>query len=154
MTDTININLGNYSPEDKERLLKLIEKGHGKPKWEGPKGDWYIGGDGDTWLVGSTSGTYQKTGHCAKTKKQAEYIRDQLTHYAWMIHAWLEVVGDWRPDWKDGGQAKCACFNAEGEPRTDYTISWQSAHGFYFPTETQAKQWQEMVGERIVELGK
>ena len=139
-------------------IQDLIEKAKQPEKWEGPKGEWIVEGDGNVVRYDRHGGVvprYMKTGHCGETKEQAEYIRDQLTHYARMLHAWREVVGDWRPDWSDDSLDKIyAWVDHRNNQFCTSTVGGVSyAHGFYFETEEQAHQFIEMVGDRIKELG-
>ena len=150
----LTVDLDNLKSEERDQLLALVKKSQ-KPKWAGPKGDWVIQGNGKVYNLNPTDllgGTYQQAGHCGETEEQAKYIRDQLTHYAWMLHAWLEVVGDWRPNWDDTA-SKYYIYYYSGGFGVNHRKSSREPHGFYFPTKQQANQWAEMVGERIKELG-
>jgi tRNA(Ser,Leu) C12 N-acetylase TAN1 len=44
---SITVNLENLNDNEREQLTALIEKANKPKKWEGPKGDLVIHGDGD-----------------------------------------------------------------------------------------------------------
>lgn len=146
----VTVNMDNLTDPEREQLMALMEKAN-KTKWAGPSGDWNILGDGDVRndLVGRLLlHRYHATGHCGETEKQAEFIRDQLTNYAWMLHAWLEVVGDWRPDIHDKNQTKYV-YAVDEKSARGATTTFKEPHLFYFQTKEDCLRWVDMVGDKI-----
>jgi hypothetical protein len=145
----ITVNMENLNDEERKALMALVEKGN-KKKWE-PSGTCIIMGNGDvndrvtTW---PRLDDYIKNGMCGKTKEQAEYIRDNVFNYAWMIHAWLEVVGDWRPDC-DRGQKEGVFYCSRHSMKAVKIWSGMGYPGFYFPSKESCEQWLEMIGDRL-----
>jgi hypothetical protein len=137
----------NLNDEERKSLMALVEKGN-KKKW-GPEGQLCILGNGDITTMDNTP-SYEINGMCGKTKDHAEYIRDNVFNYAWMIHAWLEVVGDWRPDWGNGNQHKWSADRFEERDIYAHAYSSVKSPGrLYFPSEEACDQWLEMIGDRL-----
>ena len=158
MSEQISVNMENLSQQEREQLISLVEKGN-KKKWEGLEPNYVIGGRGILYSKQNVDPTlisdYKKIGFVAGTEKNAKYMLEQLSHYAWMLQAWLEIVGDWRPDWEDSSQNKFAVYYSCNKNRL-YVENWNTIkdlHGFYFQTHEQAQKFIEMVGDRIKELG-
>lgn len=123
-------------------------------QWQPRGGMWWIDAEGSV-VNGNSFAATRLFGIEFNTKKEAEYASEQYRIYHWMFKAWLEVVGDWRPDWDNEGQCKHYAYynhSRENIGTTDHR-SVREAHGFLFPTKGKAQDWADMVGHLIKKLG-
>lgn len=124
--------------------------------WEPSGGEWLVNGEGKVFRAEKNSDfDYIVNGMRFETQEQAEYAAKQYKIYHWMFKAWLEVVGDWRPDWTDVNQTKYHMYwdHRDSKFFVDNWTRVQESSGFHFPTEAQAQKWAGMVGHLIKELG-
>lgn len=84
MSENITINLEGLSKEEREQLLRLIEKTkRAKKIWKPECGEWYwfIGSDGQIdnceWANDRIDRGRYSMGNCFKTKEEAEFAREK-----------------------------------------------------------------------------
>lgn len=84
--DSINVNLDNLTPDEREQLMKLVEKGN-KPKskvWKPEIGEEYYvpyttgSIECFTWYDDATDANIYATGNCYRTESEAEFAMERM----------------------------------------------------------------------------
>lgn len=83
--ENITVNMENLSEEEREQLMKLIEKSNGSKRnvWkpEGNEKYFFVSGCGVInsckWINDTTDNGYYEIGNCFKTKEEAEFALEK-----------------------------------------------------------------------------
>lgn len=153
----IKADLSKLSKEKQEQFLALVKEANAE-KWTGPSGNFMIFSGGDVGCRSSGDRLlehFRKNGMVAKTQEQGKYKQKQLSLFMWMLDAWMEVVGDWRPDWRQSNGKIVVSYDFSENEAIYYDLKYLKPNTpFVFPNDAKAEQWFEMIGEeRIKEFG-
>lgn len=152
----IKLNLENLSQEEREQLMKLVEKAN-KPKYEQwiPKDKeyyYYLGVDGSVngayWHDNSNIARFGvKYGNFFKTKEEAERFAEKRRIEVELQNIANELNNGWKPNWEDPNEAKYSIVKgASGNILIDYDYNLTRST-IYFKTREFAKQAIEHIGE-------
>lgn len=156
MENNITVNMENLSNEEREQLLKLIDKSNktAKKRWRAEVSEiyYYLGTDGQIYSTGENSGGFDertyKVGNYFKTEEEAEFelnkrlIYQELKDYA-LEHNKHEF------NWVDPLQDKWTIYYDFGVKRLSVS-SWHTIYGMgqiYFSSKTIAKSAIFAVGK-------
>lgn len=151
----ITVNMDNLSTDERNTLLKLIEKAN-KPKNRVWKPDWgeryYMISDNGTIvnLLCTRDNTDKRTfiiGNCFKTIEEAEFALEKQKVITELKRFALENNGC-KLDWNDDTTSKCyLCYNHR-ESKIDVSFnSFLQAAVIYFSSEDIAKQAIKTIGK-------
>lgn len=155
MKENFEVNLDNFTQEEKENFLKLVEKGNRccSKRWRGKKNDTYYYIAGDSCLVDTVEsetfydGQYYQFGNYFKTKEEAifarekQYVYQQLKDYA-TEHNTKEI------DWDNPNQSKWLIKYDSSDKEIRYC--WTSTifiNQAYFTSEEIARAAVKEIGE-------
>lgn len=156
--EEIKVNLDNLTNEEREILLKLVEKGNKSNKrWRGKVNDSYysISNCGGVLLNIEYNCDYNeqsyKIGNYFKTKdeaafvKEKQYIYQQLKDYA-LEHNTEEIV------WNSYNQSKWSIVydNYRKELKCLWSVSTQDINQIYFTSEKIAENAIKVIGENKI----
>lgn len=128
----LTIDTTNLSKEDIEQLEAIKAKTE-KPKWVN---NW-IGEESFASVFGAYNVTVSSKS-VLRDKYQAYYIASQLEIYAQLLEAYVQVVGDWRPD--------------TGKMYHRYDCH-ASMPRLKFKSHIQKQEWVDMIGHLLPKLG-
>lgn len=154
MENNITVNIVNLSTDERNTLLKLIEKAN-NPKnkvWKPDRNERYytISNDGTIVnLLCTSDNTDERTftiGNCFRTKEEAEFALEKQKVITELKRFALEN-NESELNWNNGYH-KCYLFYnyKTGKVDVTYDISWKTS-SVYFSSEVIAKQTIETIGE-------
>ena len=148
--EEIKINMENLSQEEREQLLKLVEKGQKPVEREWPQeGEEYFVSDSDgtgliepyTWRDDKFDHYHWQIGDCFRTKEEAEWYREHLK-----VCAELRRMADGKV--KDGVRVELN-YNIEGGVSALRYCKFQACP-YIFATRESAKKAIDTIGaERL-----
>lgn len=119
MENNISVNLENLSEEEREQLMKLIQKSNGckRRAWKPENNEtyFYISGCGVIssykWINDTTDNGYYEIGNCFKTKEKAEFALEKVKVET-ELRRFAEENNEYEIDWTDEDQEKWAmCYS-------------------------------------------
>lgn len=119
MENNISVNLENLSEEEREQLMKLIQKSNGckRRAWKPENNEtyFYISGYGVIssykWINDTTDNGYYEIGNCFKTKEKAEFALEKVKVET-ELRRFAEENNEYEIDWTDEDQEKWAmCYS-------------------------------------------
>lgn len=113
MENNISVNLENLSEEEREQLMKLIQKSNGckRRAWKPENNEtyFYISGCGVIssykWINDTTDNGYYEIGNCFKTKEKAEFALEKVKVET-ELRRFAEENNEYEIDWTDEDQEK------------------------------------------------
>lgn len=154
MENNITVNLENLSKEEREQLMKLIQKSNGckRKVWkpECDKNYWIINGFrvvNSSWDNDNVDYRRYEIGNCFKTEKDAEFALEKLKVEA-ELRRFAEENNECEIDWTDRKQNKwLICYNYDSKNiDTGYDDTLRT-HYIYFSSKEIAKQAIKHIGE-------
>ena len=154
MENNITVNMENLSEEEREQLMKLIQKSNKTKRkiWEPEYDEWYfsISGCGEVesfnWLNDSTDDSSYGIGNCFKTREDAEFALEKLKVEA-ELRRFAEENNEHEIDWKDKNQVKWYINYIYNYGLVFLKSFAVKSNDIYFSSEKIAKQAVEYVGE-------
>lgn len=159
MSENITINLEGLSKEEREQLLRLIEKTkRAKKIWKPECGEWYwfIGSDGRInnceWENDRIDRGRYSMGNCFRTKEEAEFAREKQK-----IKTKLQRFADEHndPDQEEWDEANLHYYIGYDVSKDDLTVTpaaiLKGIYGIYFTSKEIAEDAANKIGaERIL----
>lgn len=155
MENNITVNMENLSEEEREQLMKLIQKSNGfKSKmWKPNYGRkyFYINDCGaiinSKWYDDVIDTYRYEIGNCFKTKEETEFALEKLKVEA-ELRRFAEENNECEIDWTDRKQNKwLICYNYDSKNiDTGYDDTLRT-HYIYFSSKEIAKQAIDYIGE-------
>ena len=136
--------------KDVTQKLDDLEEKHKAEKWEPRDGSFYVRPEGV--YYGYPTEEHQCYGTKFQTGAQAEEGYKNFRAYHRCYQAWLEIVGDWRPDWSDDSQKKYYSYHNGCFLVNHFTYLVRYAASHYFKTPEQTKKFIGMVEEDLLIL--
>lgn len=155
MENNITVNMENLSEEEREQLMKLIQKSNGSKSkmWKPKCGElfFYISGRGDIfssiWINSYICSEYYSIGNCFKTKEEAEFALEKV-RVETELRRFAEENNEYEIDWKDKKQEKWfISYNCKEEIINPICAYDFCICNIYFTSEEIAKQAVGYVGE-------
>lgn len=154
--ESINVNLGNLTQNEREQLMKLVEKGNRvmSKVWKPKHGEKYylINSSGVTGYSWDGDGDYMdqhlySIGNCYPTKESAEFALERMkVHTELQRHA--AEYNDGVIDWNNTYQPKdFICYNHDDKEITVGSRSYTQHNSVYFTDMGIALDAIETVGE-------
>lgn len=157
MENNITVNMENLSEEERNQLIKLIQKSNGSKgkvwKPESNETYFYISGCGvissRIWINNNdTNNKYYEIGNCFKTKEEAEFalekrrVEVELQHFA-------EENNEREIDWEDEGQNKYCMYYDIVTDEIEGSVLYRSkvAGIVYFSSTKILEQAIQVIGE-------
>lgn len=157
MENNITVNMENLSEEERNQLIKLIQKSNGSKgkvwKPESNETYFYISGCGvissRIWINNNdTNNKYYEIGNCFKTKEEAEFalekrrVEVELQHFA-------EENNEREIDWEDEGQNKYYMYYDIVTDEIEGSVLYRSkvAGIVYFSSTKILEQAIQVIGE-------
>lgn len=154
MENNITVNMENLSEEEREQLMKLIQKSNGckRKVWkpECDKNYWIINGSriiNSSWDNDNVDYRRYEIGNCFKTEKEAKFALEKLKVEA-ELRRFAEENNECEIDWTDRKQNKwLICYNYDSKNiDTGYDDTLRT-HYIYFSSKEIAKQAIKHIGE-------
>lgn len=155
MENNITVNMENLSEEEREQLMKLIQKSNGSKgkvcKPENNETYFYISGCGVIssykWINDTTDNGYYEIGNCFKTKEKAEFALERIKVKT-ELRRFAEENNEYEIDWKDKKQEKWfISYNCKEEIINPICAYDFCICNIYFTSEEIAKQAIKSIGE-------
>lgn len=156
MENNITVNMENLSEEEREQLMKLIQKSNKTKRkiWEPEYDEWYfsISGCGEVesfnWLNDSTDDSSYGIGNCFKTREDAEFALEKLKVEA-ELRRFAEENNECGIDWKNKNQEKWYIFYNYNDNKSIWfgSVCNHKMNIIYFSSKEIAKQAVEYIGE-------
>lgn len=113
MENMITVNMENLSEEEREQLMKLIEKSNGSKRnvWKPESNEKYffVSGcgviNGCKWINDTTDNGYYEIGNCFKTKEEAEFALERVKIKT-ELRRFAEENNECEFDWENRNQNK------------------------------------------------
>lgn len=153
MENNITVNMENLSEEEREQLMKLIQKSNGsKGKvWKPEYDEWYfyVSGYGvigsNVWINDYTDNGYYEIGNCFKTEEEAKFALEKTKVEAELCR-FAEKNNEYEIDWKDEDQEKWFIYYYCDKICPYQTYSTMR-NDIYFSSKEIAKQAVDNIGE-------
>ncbi|MFR1944936.1 MAG: hypothetical protein ACLS20_06520 [Faecalimonas umbilicata] len=156
MENNITVNMENLSEEEREQLMKLIEKSNGSKRnvWkpEGNEKYFFVSGCGVInsckWINDTTDNGYYEIGNCFKTKEEAEFALEKRRVEV-ELHRFAEENNECKIDWKDENQNKYYMYynNVTGEIEDSVLYRSKIAGVVYFSSIKILEQAIQVIGK-------
>lgn len=155
MENNISVNLENLSEEEREQLMKLIQKSNGfKSKMWKPEDNekyFYVSGHGVInicrWINDTTDNGCYEIGNCFKTKEEAEFALEKAKVEA-ELRRFAEENNEYKIDWEDDDQEKWFIYYNCDMKKIDIIYNTVlKTHCIYFSSKKIAKQAIDYIGE-------
>lgn len=155
MENNITVNMENLSEEEKEQLMKLIQKSNGfKSKmWKPNYGRkyFYINDCGaiinSKWYDDVIDTYRYEIGNCFKTKEETEFALEKVKVET-ELRRFAEENNEHEIDWTDEDQEKwCMCYNYDSKNIDTGYDNTLRTHYIYFSSKKIAKQAIDSIGE-------
>lgn len=151
---TITLNMNNLTEQERQQLLKLVEKGNGNKVWKPKRGERYftVFGEGNvfenTWTDRNEDATRYSIGNCFKTIEEAELALEKTKALA-ELRRYAEVYNEEEIDWNNKRQLKyCIVFD---HVKNNFNFSdcsyWEYLNMVYFTSEEIAQNAIDEIGE-------
>ncbi len=155
MENKITVNVENLSEEEREQLMKLIQKSNGSKRnlWKPKCGElfFYISGRGyifsSIWINSYICNEYYSVGNCFKTKEEAEFTLEKVKVET-ELRRFAEENNECEIDWSDRKQNKwLICYNYDLKNIDTGYDNTLRTHYIYFSSKEIAKQAIKHIGE-------
>lgn len=155
MENNITVNMENLSEEEREQLMKLIQKSNGfKSKmWKPNYGRkyFYINDCGaiinSKWYDDVIDTYRYEIGNCFKTKEETEFALEKVKVET-ELRRFAEENNEHEIDWTDEDQEKwCMCYNYDSKNIDTGYDNTLRTHYIYFSSKKIAKQAIDSIGE-------
>ena len=153
--DKITLNMENLSEDEREQLIKLVEKANKKENskvWKPEKGDYY-------WYIGETTISYlvfnndrvdnflYSIGNCFKTEKEAEFAVEKKKVIV-ELKQFAKENNEFKFYWCDYSQNKYfICYTGDTDSIEIYCRSIAKGNDVYFSSKEIARAAIETIGE-------
>lgn len=155
MENNITVNMENLSEEEREQLMKLIQKSNGSKgkvcKPENNETYFYISGCGVIssykWINDTTDNGYYEIGNCFKTKEKAEFALEKVKVET-ELRRFAEENNECEINWANKKQEKWfILYNCkEGIINQTYVYDF-CINNIYFTSEEITKQAIKSIGK-------
>ena len=155
MENNITVNMKNLSEEERETLMKLIQKSNGSKgkvwKPEDNEKYFYVSGRGVInicrWINDTTDNGCYEIGNCFKTKEEAEFALEKAKVEA-ELRRFAEENNEYEIDWEDDDQKKWFIYYNCDTKKIDIIYNTVlKTHCIYFSSKKIAKQAIDYIGE-------
>lgn len=155
MENNISVNLENLSEEEREQLMKLIQKSNGckRRAWKPENNEtyFYISGCGVIssykWINDTTDNGYYEIGNCFKTKEKAEFALEKVKVET-ELRRFAEENNEYEIDWKDRREKYFIYYDYIKEIiSTSYKFSFRRTSAPFFTSKEIVEQAIKSIGE-------
>lgn len=155
MENNITVNMENLSEEEREQLMKLIQKSNGskgkvwKPDYR--RKYFYVNECGgimnSKWYDDSIDADRYEIGNCFQTKEAADFALEKLKVEA-ELRRFAEENNEYEIDWEDDDQEKWFMYYNCDMKKIDIIYNTVlKTHCIYFSSKKIAKQAIDYIGE-------
>lgn len=154
MENNITVNMENLSEEEREQLMKLIQKSNGckRKVWkpECDKNYWIINGSmvvNSSWDNDNVDYRRYKIGNCFKTEKEAKFALEKLKVEA-ELRRFAEENNECEIDWTDEDQEKWCMHYSYGDGDVYFTNAYcHKRNDIYFSSKKIGAQAVNSIGK-------
>lgn len=155
MENNITVNMKNLSEEERETLMKLIQKSNGSKgkvwKPEDNEKYFYVSGRGVInicrWINDTTDNGCYEIGNCFKTKEEAEFALEKAKVEA-ELRRFAEENNEYEIDWEDDDQKKWFIYYNCDTKKIDIIYNTVlKTHCIHFSSKEITKQAIDYIGE-------
>lgn len=155
MENNITVNMKNLSEEERETLMKLIQKSNGSKgkvwKPEDNEKYFYVSGRGVInicrWINDTTDNGCYEIGNCFKTKEEAEFALEKAKVEA-ELRRFAEENNEYEIDWEDDDQKKWFIYINCDTKKIDIIYNTVlKTHCIHFSSKEITKQAIDYIGE-------
>ena len=155
MENNITVNMENLSEEERDQLIRLIQKSNGSKGmvWKPEYDEWYfyVSGYGvigsNVWINDYTDNGYYEIGNCFKTEEEAKFALEKTKVEAELCR-FAEKNNEYEIDWKDEDQEKWCMYYSYMDGDVYFTDAYcHKRNDIYFSSKKIAKQAIDYIGE-------